>query len=787
MAKFILTNTVVVGRPTPRPIYAGSIIDSIVERIADIQSAGGKLVSIPNPVIEAQAVIARKRRVTGGDARELDALMGAAVSLEALGSEAPASTRTLYANNGATILTPDGSLHFPFPTITDALTAAVALTPALGAPVAIIVASGTYNATISIPSFVTVRSSDGVGQTRITPTLAIDAVVTVAGNGAIVGFRVQGANDVGGRGIVGTADLALMEGCLVVDCTRAYVADGASGIKVPCVNCIAARPNGSLVMEEAFVAVNGSQLHTFICRAVGTSADPIGSGYFATGAGSLVLCHAGIALDCTNGLHADDSGTVHGFAPRLDCVNGRRVGPGADATVRSTASIGTSSGFGILADGTGASIETLMEEVEFGNISIIEGDTRLTGITHEDQTDQDDEGLRLFSETSVGAPYQSRPLHVGEGAPSAFEIQVFQFDDSAASGSKLTSVTAAARSRVSSTFGFPAATQTTDAILFGTPRQYWGLVMNIVTAMSSDGVLTWEYWDGAAWVELPPGGTRGSGVFAHGPLRLGAVSRMNQPWEMVEIEHMHFNEEIEGAWTSDTGTLDQTPTTAVAQFWVRVRPSTLPSTLPILQQSKALYTTTVSTPRGLILHGKSRVQTTFNSSLNTLSGAFGTFSPGNQDFSYGPNVNVGYDENVYANGALDRSGFAFVTPFGFDMSSPITLEIEWMASTTNTGDVEWVLSYGTLTRTSFMAVADGGGTADDFTETDIQAAGGTVGVGQISTFSVRLPQANVDNDDTIFFQISRDATGGNPNDTFTGAVRVRRISVNGRVWRIGKP
>lgn len=80
MAEFILINTVVVGRPTARPIYAGSRITPETYNINDILSAGGFLVQLPSPVVEAQALIARKRRTAGADARELDSLMLASVA-----------------------------------------------------------------------------------------------------------------------------------------------------------------------------------------------------------------------------------------------------------------------------------------------------------------------------------------------------------------------------------------------------------------------------------------------------------------------------------------------------------------------------------------------------------------------------------------------------------------------------------------------------------------------------------------------------------------------------------
>lgn len=690
-----------------------------------------------------------------------------------------AAGRTLYVDQNQTITTPTGSVGAPFATIGAAITAAIALTPTAANPVEILTASGNYTEAITLVTGLTVRSMGGSALCRITAPVATGTIVTGAAGSSLLGFMLFGANGAGGIAytVAGNADV---RACKVQDCETGY--ECTSGI-LAVFDSTAQRVSGQ-VLTTGYRALTGGQVHAFVSRAIGVSAQ-IATGFVADGAGSEIHVHAGAAVNCAVGVQATNSGRVQLHAIRFEnCDVNRLVGPGTLGIMRGAGSVGQANVLDLQVTGTAATVEFVSDQATAERVQFL-SDTSIAGLISEPETDSESAGSRFYANTSVGAPSKIARVDAGEGGASAQEIVVFQFDDSAVSGSKFTDVTAAARSRTGSTFGFPTTTQVADALLFGAPRTHGGVTAALTQAMSADGFLTWEFWDGAAWVELPPGGTRGSGIMAHGPVSAGAVSLANVAFETTGGQHIHYNEEISATWVGDTGTLDEVPVTAASTFWVRVRMSTLPATQPVFEQIKVLYAATSMGSTGVLFHGGARGRTRIPIYTNTFETGFGNV-PTNQDLSYAPNVDIGLVRNQFVNGAIDQVGLIIPIPNVFDTSSPIAVELEWQPSTTDTGDVNWELFYARGTTDSFAGNSAGAGTLDEFSDTALQAASGTIGDGQLATFSMRLPNANPGDGDSIALMFRRDATGVGPSDTFVGNAIVRKISMNGLIWRSGK-
>ena len=687
--------------------------------------------------------------------------------------------RTLIVDQNQTITTPIGSIGAPYATLAAARTAAIALTPSAADPVSILVASGNYVETIALVTGLTVRAMGTGGMCRITAPVATDTIVTGAMGSSLIGFMLFGASGVGGMAytVAGNADV---RDCKVQDCETGF--DCTAGI-LGVFDSTVMRMAGQ-VLVTAYRARTGGQVHAFVSRAVGVAAQ-ITTGFLADGAGSEAHVHAGAAVNCAVGVQATTSGRIQTHAIRYqNCDVNRLVGPGASGIMRGAGSLGQANVLDLQVTGAAATVEFVGEQATAEKVQFLD-DTSIAGFISEPETASEEAGSRFYGDTSVGEPARSAVIASGQGTATSKEVVVFQFDDSAASGAKFTDVTTAARTRSGSTFGFPATTQVTDAILFGAPRTHGGIGAALDTAMSADGDLTWEFWNGAAWVELPPGGTRGSGIMVHDLVAAAFVGMANVAFETAGEQQIHYNDEILATWAGDTGTLDQVPTTTLSTFWIRVRMSTLPTTQPVFEQIKVIYASVTAGSAGVVSHGGARVRTRIPIFTNLFEAGFGNV-PNNQDLSYAPNVSIGLVRNMFANGTLDQAGLIISIPNTFDTSSPIEVELEWQPNTLDTGDVNWQLFYALAKADSFVAVATGLGTLAEFSSTVLQAANGTVGQGQVATFEIRLPNASPENGDSIALMFRRDATGGGPPDTYAGSAIVRRISMNGLTWRNGE-
>lgn len=700
-----------------------------------------------------------------------------------------ALVRTLYADGNSTSpLTADGTIEAPFTTIGAALTAAAVLTPANGSPVQILVSPATYTETITIGSWIMLTAIGSGGQTRITPLLSTDTVVTGLANSVVTGFQLFGANGAGGRGYGSSSDLARVEDCFALNCETGFEAHTTLGIRVIAVNCVAARPNAGVTMVNGFACADGAQIHCFVCRALGTSASLITSGFLASnGAASETHVHLGAAVACINGFHADGALVECHAARVFGCTNQRRIGPIASSTLREGATIGraVAPNLDLLNDGATSAWEPNGGvEVDIALITLV-SDLVVSGTVGQAQTAEADASVRAFSDYSMGHPERPSLLAAGQGHATTYEMVTFQYDNSAASGSRFTDITAAAASRTGSTFGFPGTTQTTDAILWGVPRTWSGLNCVMGTAMSADGFLRWEFWDGAAWVEMLPGGTRGSGISVRESVAGPALEYLaNIAWEATNPQIIQFTTEL-GAWTADDNVLDDVPNTGINRFWVRVRPDVLPTTFPLLQQTRIIYSSVVDGAVSTFLTGTARLRQAITFFSNLFVGAFGSV-PSGQNLSFSANTNAGFENNSFSGNGLNRIGIAFPIPPQFDLSSPIEVEVEWAPTSAAAGNVEWQFDYGVSPEGAFAARSSFGGTLADFNDTQITASGGVADISQVNTFMLRVPQGNPQVDDMLFFMLQRDGSGGNPNDTTSAAAVIRRVSVTGLIWRYGK-
>jgi len=130
--------------------------------------------------------------------------------------------------------------------------------------------------------------------------------------------------------------------------------------------------------------------------------------------------------------------------------------------------------------------------------------------------------------------------------------KVFTFDDSAAS---FTDNTTEARSRTGTNFTILGDGDLSNIVYFGLPGRFTSISMNLSTN-GSGGVLTWEYWDGAAWSAL-------TGLSGNTNLTLDSII----------------------AWTMPSNWATTTVNAVSALYWVRARVTTAYVTDPVCIQA----------------------------------------------------------------------------------------------------------------------------------------------------------------------------------------------------------
>ena len=673
-------------------------------------------------------------------------------------------------------------------TLAAGITAALALVPAPDAanPAAIMVYPGVYSEVnpLTQPAFVDIVGTGAPEVTIIEATVATSPIINGAAGVRITGLKARGADGVGGVGFrfATAGERTRLESCLVTDCETGVLATGA-GVNLYLDAIVILRRAGE-TLDTAYMTAAGGRIFAFSCRANGEVGVLLGTGYLSTGAGSLLVSNGGQSDFNANGCQSELSGEINLTGHKFDgCTNSRRVGPGASGVLSSSSGIGQGETLDLLVDGATAMVELSGDQISPNSVSVL-GDTTLSGLFIAPSTDDAPPSSTLVGLTAAGRVSDAGSLAAGQGIATAEELQAFQFDDSAGSGSKFTDVTTAARSISGSTFGFPAATQVTDAILVGAPRTHGGWLCLLDTAMSADGVLTWEFWNGAAWVEMPPGGTRGSGISVRGDFGGGMDYRANSAWEVLETQHVYFNNEIISTWAADDNVLDEVPNTGTALFWVRVRPSSLPTTFPVLDQIRVIYSSTVSSISGLILHGQSRVRKTQSISLNLFEPSGN--NPAALDIAFSANGIAGFSFNSYNDAALDRAGILVPIDLAFDLSSPIDLTLHWNPSNANLGNIEVRFTYGVVADGDVVGTGALPGPLSEVTELVLVAAPGVQRESNQQTFKIRIPEANPDNGDQLFMTFERDARGSNPNDTYAGNFVMQGMDLDGVLWRIGK-
>ncbi len=293
---------------------------------------------------------------------------------------------------------------------------------------------------------------------------------------------------------------------------------------------------------------------------------------------------------------------------------------------------------------------------------------------------EDDAGIVVHGELSVGTPTRPAETVLGYGDSYTNGMLVYTFD-----GSTYTNVSSAAQSASGAAFNFPNPNTNTAIYISsdlhnGDYLTHPGIKAKVNTAMSiGTGELVYEYWDGASWVEFNFMVTDSGGQY---------LPHAKKLFENAGSYQIRYDIKMTDNWVKNDPITDGTD-----RFWARIRIATTIDSSPSLEQFK--------------LHGAGRAEINSDGYIETfgLARSFARFpwdaglleaavnSPGNQDIFLSDQLDIGRIENSFNNGATDRIGFVYPLPETIDTSTSIVFTWNVRTDDNSGGDIMWIIRW----------------------------------------------------------------------------------------------
>lgn len=369
-----------------------------------------------------------------------------------------------------------------------------------------------------------------------------------------------------------------------------------------------------------------------------------------------------------------------------------------------------------------------------------------------------DRGLLINAELSVGSLELGHESSFGRGDSSPKGMVVLSYDDSAGT---YTDVSAAAASQSGSTFGIGNGTD--DALYVGHSVPFSNIKVDIDTVIDlGAGSVVVEYWNGSTWATFPIVSTEANFPYSHYGPGFGNTTGPKQA---------RFGDMPGWATTAVNG---------VTKYWIRSRVVSAITSGPVLEYYKLGRDRVEINKDGQIeLFGNAssiryRVP---GVNLNSLSPASG--SPANRAINYADGITLNRRDVRFADSSDTALGDAFLISQGTHTAKPVRLQWLWVPSVALAGDVEFYVDY---------AIFKAGDTLD--------------GSSVPSTRLTKIVSVPLNSEDVVIetfidldisaglegyyvvFQVGRDATVGNTNDTLAGDAELAAFSALFYRWAL---
>jgi len=574
-------------------------------------------------------------------------------------------------NNKIVLIRESNGNRSSFATITGALAAA-------SSGDVVEVGPGTYAESFTVPSGVTLQGISEGADAIISGSADTGTRVTLSDQSVFDGFFVNLPTDAtpaitfSGAG----ATQAFVKSC-------ALFGNGASGIGISntgsgMLTVFETRYVGGSCNQAILVSSGSAEISDFT-----VTGGTVSRGVEVSGSSSAIILEYLVdpSVTMTRGCHFQDSCNVQGSALLLDSPVTAVYIANSGPTVSLISSVLRGSTFDLEVD-SGASTGTLNFvacELSSDRVSIPAGYLSTANVTISFQdTKEGDEGFRIVGELSTGVPERGSEASFGEGDSYSRGMVVLNYTGATAGsdGSFNADVSAAAASPSGSTFGFPSGA-VGDTIVWGSSLEdtsdtlkHWGLKLLQTTAMSTDGVVIWEIWDGSAWAEIGVLDVENSELYRYANL---VFIRANSD------EQIRYGIDRSTTWVSKSLNGNDL-------FWSRVRIITAPTTSPVFQQSKLHASRLETNPDGTLeFFGTARFSDTLAISGNVFGEAGGVTTANVPVGSGGaPTGWIQQLKNSLMNGNGDAVTIQYILPRGIDTSFPLTVVFTYASSVTAT-------------------------------------------------------------------------------------------------------
>jgi len=669
----------------------------------------------------------------------------------------------LHGSTGEKTITVGTDLNAQFQSIKAALLHAVSLTPSEVNPIVVQVFPGAYyeDNPLTIPSWVTLRSTGSPYSCGIQAlnSGAGEAIIIAEGNSYIYGFTLHGV--VGGDNIAykqSVAATALMYNCTIVNVNTGILVDGGSVI-VTQTTALGFFPP----FDTAFSVINGGFLNltnvAFTKIITGAT-----YGMRAEGTDSRIFVFSSSINGATNGVYCDDAAQIriNGSVLREN-TNSLRIGPTNDGSISAIGvQIENSATYSVLIESATGIID-FSGKMNYDKRSIVSGGVfRSYGINDSTSTLKMTGETNIEEKTDIGVPGSTAlglgvGLDVGEGGSYNTDrhgseiVEYWSYDASVASGSRFATYTNNAGTQL---------TDNGDAIIVGSKYPFSTVRLGITTAANLGGnsIIT-EHWNGASWEE--------DGVCAY--KKSDMTHRANVIFQNVETQYVEFGLGITDDWAADKNVLDEIPNWNYGSdmYPVRFRNNGGSLTTAMVFQNGKVRGDDFDVSEALKVINWGRYRQT-NKEFLSMQGFIpnSTNPPAEVVMDISPNI-TGPLTSLFTDGNVCASSFMPEIPQWVDTSSTLVMEIHYYPSNSNVGNVNFMIRY--LPIIDDVTVFDG--TNTEYTSSVIDT---TSGVEKL----LAIAQCNFDISsfspgDTFVCSIERDATVGNPLDTYSGDVVIR--------------
>lgn len=414
-------------------------------------------------------------------------------------------------------------------------------------------------------------------------------------------------------------------------------------------------------------------------------------------------------------------------------------------------------------------------EIDLTTLSVNSTGTSVQGTVL--NQNQDEPALLVAEELVVGTPQTPVESSFGEGDSYYVGMSVYTFD-----GSVYTDISTEAKRSDGTTFTFPNNT-VDNAIYFANDYglKYTNLKIELTqNADIGSGQMVWEYWDGAAWVEVNHMSFKAEDSF---------LPYANDFFENGTNNYHVFDDRIETDWATN-----DPMSTGLPRYWLRVKITSAVTTLPIFDRTKiGTSRTSIEFDGNNLMYGFGRYIDLIPSSFLTAQG--GNSAPDDQNLFRSDEVFAGLTGNSFASGKDNSTGTLIALPFNLDTSCPLRFHLVYNCPSVDTGGITWSIKWDYFATDDITYLGKGSAPATTATQktvtrtdtVDVTTAGQT----KTSFFDLEVPEVvtqriqngNVRQGDVLMLTLYR--LGNDANDTYTGTVNVINFLPYYTAWRLG--